>query len=65
MVFFSFFEYWAADGASKRKTAFVPLWDKSRSSFCDTTQIDACASTRFTHHHACPMDNGWDPVGIY
>ena len=25
---------------------------------CDTTQIDACASTRFMRHHACPMDNG-------
>ena len=32
---------------------------------CDTTQIDACTSTRFTRHHACPMDNGWVPVGIY
>ena len=32
---------------------------------CDTTQIDARASTRFTHHHACPMDNGWGPVSPY
>ena len=32
---------------------------------CDTTQIDACASARFTRHHACPVDNGWVPVGIY
>ena len=32
---------------------------------CDTTQIDVYTSTRFTRHHACPMDNGWDPVGIY
>ena len=23
------------------------------------------ASTRFTHHHACPMDNGWGPVSPY
>ncbi len=32
---------------------------------CDTTQIDVCTSARFTRHHACPMDNGWVPVGIY
>ena len=32
---------------------------------CDTTQLDACASARFTRHHACPVDNGWVPVGIY
>ena len=32
---------------------------------CDTTQIDVFTSARFTRHHACPMDNGWDPVGIY
>lgn len=33
--------------------------------FCDTTQIGACAPTRFTYHHTCPVDNGWEPVGIY
>ena len=33
---------------------------------CDTTQIDVLeTSARLTRHHACPMDNGWDPVGIY
>ena len=32
---------------------------------CDTTQIDVKTSARFTRHHACPMDNGWVPVGIY
>ena len=33
---------------------------------CDTTQIDVLeTSARFTRHHACPMDNGWVPVGIY
>ena len=33
---------------------------------CDTTQIDVLeTSARFTRHHACPMDNGWGPVGIY
>ena len=32
---------------------------------CDTTQIDVFTSARFTRHHACPMDNGWVPVGIY
>ena len=32
---------------------------------CDTTQIDVKTSTRFTRHHACPMDNGWVPVGQY
>ena len=32
---------------------------------CDTTQIDVNTSARFTRHHACPMDNGWVPVGIY
>ncbi len=33
---------------------------------CDTTQIDVTeTSTRFTRHHAFPMDNGWGPVGIY
>lgn len=33
---------------------------------CDTTQIDVMkTSARFTRHHACPMDNGWVPVGIY
>ena len=32
---------------------------------CDTTQIDVKTSARFMRHHARPMDNGWEPVGIY
>ena len=33
---------------------------------CDTTQIDVLqTSAHFMRHHAYPMDNGWDPVGIY
>ena len=48
------------------KKRFCPIaGTKAFQHFCDTTQIDVCTSTRFTHQHACPMDNGWDPVGIY
>lgn len=72
MVFSSKNLFWAVDGGAvcrtaclKTKNAFVPqTWDKSIC-FCDTTQIDACASSRFAHHHARPVDNGWEPVGIY
>ena len=33
---------------------------------CDTTQIDANAPTRFTHHHACPrLITGGIPVEAY
>ena len=48
----------------KQKKLPVPPWDGSFC-FCDTTQIDACASTRFVRHHARPMGNGWGPVGSY
>ena len=36
------------------------------SCFCDTTQIDALRRPLATHTIICaPMDNGWEPVGIY
>ena len=50
--------------SEKQKKLPVPPWDGSFC-FCDTTQIDACASTRFVRHHARPMGNGWGPVGSY
>ena len=39
------------------KKAPAPHMGQERCS-CDTTQIDEKSSTRFTHHHAHPMDNG-------
>ena len=35
------------------KKAPAPHMGQEQNS-CDTTQIDANASTRYTHHHACP-----------
>ena len=48
----------------KKTASYPPMGQELHS--CDTTQIDVLeTSARFTRHHACPMDNGWVPVGIY
>ena len=49
----------------RKKSSFPVRYGTKSCHSCDTTQIDACASTRFTHHHACRWITGWDPVGIY
>ena len=47
-----------------KKTAPYPLWDKSCTPAIPP-KLPFQTSARFTRHHACPMDNGWVPVGIY
>ena len=49
-----------------KKRPSSQLWDKSRC-FCDTTQIDVFESVRSLTRTIirAPMDNGWDPVGVY
>lgn len=47
------------------KKAPVPHMGQEQNS-CDTTQIDAFAPTRCTHHHACPrLITGGNPVEAY
>ena len=41
-----------------------PTWDKSHTPAIPP-KLTLKTSARFTRHHACPMDNGWVPVGIY
>lgn len=50
---------------SNKKTAPYPTWDKSCTPAIPPKLTLQKTSTRFTRHHACPMDNGWVPVGIY
>ena len=52
-------------GPMQQKKRPHPIPGTKALRFCDTTQIGACAPTRFTYHHTCPVDNGWEPVGIY
>ena len=47
-----------------KKTAPYPPWDKSCTPAIPP-KLTFQTSARFTRHHACPMDNGWVPVGIY
>lgn len=47
-----------------KKTAPYPSWDKSCTPAIPP-KLTFQTSARFTRHHACPMDNGWVPVGIY
>lgn len=48
------------ESREKKKTAFVPTWDKSRC-FCDTTQIDVKNVRSLTRTIIrAPMDNGWE-----
>ena len=51
-------------GVEYKKTAPYPPWDKSCTPAIPP-KLTHLASARFTRHHACPMDNGWGPVGIY
>ena len=48
-----------------KKTAPYPTWDKSCTPAIPPKLTSWKTSARFTRHHACPMDNGWVPVGIY
>lgn len=48
-----------------KKTAPYPTWDKSCTPAIPPKLTSWKTSARFTRHHACPMDNGWGPVGIY
>ena len=48
-----------------KKTAPYPTWDKSCTPAIPPKLTFWKTSARFTRHHACPMDNGWVPVGIY
>jgi hypothetical protein len=50
---------------SNKKTAPYPTWDKSCTPAIPPKLTSWKTSARFTRHHACPMDNGWVPVGIY
>lgn len=50
---------------SNKKTAPYPTWDKSCTPAIPPKLTFWKTSARFTRHHACPMDNGWVPVGIY
>ena len=50
---------------SNKKTAPHPTWDKSCTPAIPPKLTFWKTSARFTRHHACPMDNGWVPVGIY
>lgn len=47
-----------------KKTAPYPTWDKSCTPAIPP-KLTLNMSARFTRHHACPMGNGWVPVGIY
>ena len=52
--------------SDKRKTASAPTMGQKPLRFCDTTQIDASRRPLAPHTIICvPMDNGWEPVGIY
>lgn len=48
-----------------KKTAPYPTWDKSCTPAIPPKLTSWKTSARSTRHHACPMDNGWVPVGIY
>lgn len=48
-----------------KKSAPVPPWDKSVLLLRYHPNWRLSTPTRFTRHHACPVDNGWGPVGIY
>lgn len=50
---------------SNKKTAPCPTWDKSCAPAIPPKLTSWKTSARSTRHHACPMDNGWVPVGIY
>ena len=60
---------WSAEAAflfgAIKKTAPHPTWDKSCTPAIPPKLTFWKTSARFTRHHACPMDNGWVPVGIY
>lgn len=49
----------------KQKNAPVPSMGQKRLLLRYHPNWRLSTPTRFTRHHACPVDNGWGPVGIY